>query len=149
MSVPKSVVKFKGGGVEYTSNVERTQYLLSELIRAALRDVGRYVCRTFRRSYYAHFRRRSGRVGRFTQYWVRRKQAVPDLQVGIKMNAFYGLLEEFGGRNTPRLGLLRAAVQNNIATIIEIESQYLSGLEDEARALSMISEEEYQGGGDG
>ena len=44
--------------------------------------------------------------------------------------------------------ILRNAAHDNIAQIIEIESKYLSALEDEARALSMISEEEYSGGGD-
>ena len=45
MSVPKSVIKFKRGGVEYVSSVDRTLYTITELTRAALRDVGRYICR--------------------------------------------------------------------------------------------------------
>lgn len=39
MAVP-SVVKMKRDGVEYTSRVERTKYLLSELVRAALKTRG-------------------------------------------------------------------------------------------------------------
>ena len=34
------------------------------------------------------------------------------------------------------------------AQIVEIESKYLSGLEDEARALSMINESEYEDDGE-
>ena len=48
----------------------------------------------------------------------------------------------------PKLGILRGTVNDNIQKIVEIESQYLSALEDEAAALAMIDEEEYQGGGD-
>ena len=43
MSVPKSVVKVKKNGVEYTSNVDAAQYYIHELNRAALRDVGKFV----------------------------------------------------------------------------------------------------------
>ena len=39
-------------------------------------------------------------------------------------------------------------VHDNVAEIVKIESQYLSALESEARALELISEEEYQGGGE-
>ena len=61
MAVP-SVVKFKKDGVEYTSKVDRTKYLLSELIRAALKDTGRYVCRMTRKQ----IRKRTGRLSKNT-----------------------------------------------------------------------------------
>ena len=48
----------------------------------------------------------------------------------------------------PRRQILRNSAHDNIATIVEIESQYLSALEDEAEALRLISEEEYSGGGE-
>jgi len=70
------------------------------------------------------------------------------LQVGMKPNAFYGGFQELGTSKTTKHALLTHAVQDNIAKIVEIESQYLSALEDEARALSLISEEEYEGGAD-
>ncbi len=46
MAVPKSVVRFKKNGVEYTSSVDRVNYTIVELTRAALRDVGKYLART-------------------------------------------------------------------------------------------------------
>lgn len=49
MSVPKSVVKFDKNGVVYTSSVDRANYTMKELSRAALRDVGKFVCREFRK----------------------------------------------------------------------------------------------------
>jgi len=67
----------------------------------------------------------------------------------LKPNAFYGGFQEKGSSKTPALGLLTKVAQNNIATIVEIESQYLSALESEAAALAKINEEEYEGGSDG
>ena len=149
MAIPKSITKIrKDGNVVYTQSVDRVNYTIRELSRAALRDVGKFVCKQFRFNYYARFKRHSGRVGRFTQYWVRHKQKDVELQVGIKPNGFYGGFQELGSSKTPKHALLTNAVKDNIATIIEIESQYLSALEDEARALSLISEEDYEGGGD-
>ena len=41
MPLPKSVVKINKDGVTYTSSVDRTQYTLLELTRAALRDISK------------------------------------------------------------------------------------------------------------
>lgn len=147
MPVPKSVTKIKNGKVEFISNVDRVTYTLEELTRAALRDVGKFLCNRFRSGYYGIFRRKKGNVGRYTQYWVRRKEC--DLQIGLKPNAFYGGFQEFGSSKTKRLGLLQKVVNENIAEIVKIESQYLSSLENEAEALAKIKEEEYKGGADG
>ena len=146
MPLPKSVTKIKKGNVEYISSVDRVQYTLEELSRAALRDVGKFICNTFRGSYYGIFSRKKGRVGKYTQYWVRKKEC--DLQVGIKPSAFYGIFQEFGSSKTKKVGLLQKTVNENIAKIIEIESKYLSALEDEAKALALIDEKEYEGGAD-
>lgn len=144
MPIPKSVTKIKKGNVEFISNVDRVKYTLNELSRAALRDVGKFVCNRFRSGYYGIFKRRKGKVGKYTQYWVRKRDC--DLQVGIKANAFYGMFQEFGSSKTQKLGLLSKTVQSNIAKIVEIESKYLSSLEDEAKALALIEESEYEGG---
>lgn len=147
MAIPKSVTKTnKDGSVVYTQSVDRVNYTIRELTRAALRDVGKFVCKQFRQSYYATFKRKSGRVGKYSQYWVKHKQKEIELQVGIKPNAFYGGYQEIGSSKTTKRALLTNAVKDNIATIVEIESQYLSALEDEAKALSLISEEDYEGG---
>lgn len=144
MGIPKSIVKIKKGNVEYISSVDRVQYTLAELSRAALRDVGKFICNKFRNTYYGVFKRRKGKVGRYTQYWVRRKEC--DLQVGLKPFAFYGGFQELGSSKSKRYGLLSKVVNESIPQIVEIESKYLSALEDEATALSMIEEKEYEGG---
>ena len=151
MSIPKSVVKFKKGDIVYTSSVDRAQYTIRELTRAALRDVGKYVSRTCNSAAMKlpglkKSRRVRGRTSAF-QYWARSKSC--DLQVGIKHGTWYGEQQELGTRNQPKRGILRSSVYNNIPTIIEIESKYLSALESEAEALRLIeSEDDYQGGAD-
>ena len=144
MSVPKSVIKIKKGEVTYTSNVDRCAYTIKELCRAALRDTGKIVCAKFRIAYYGAFKRRSGRVGRYTQYWVRKRDM--DLQVGLKPNGFYGGFQELGTSKTPKSGLLKGSVQENIPKIIEIQSKYLSALEgDESNALALCNENDMEG----
>lgn len=139
MSLPKAV-KITKNGVEFVSNVERLQYTLKELERAALRDVGKLVCNRTRRK----IKRRTGRLAKNTQYWVRSKQKVPDLQVGFKPGGFYGLYQEIGTSKAPKIGALSNAAEDNISDIIKIESQYLSGIGTE-EAESLIKEGDYQG----
>lgn len=139
MSLPKAV-KITKNGVEFVSNVERLQYTLKELERAALRDVGKLVCNRTRRK----IKRRTGRLAKNTQYWVRSKQKVPDLQVGFKPGGFYGLYQEIGTSKSPKIGALSNAAGDNISDIIKIESQYLSGIGTE-EAESLIKEGDYQG----
>ena len=61
-----------------------------------------------------------------------------------------GVIPTGSGNDFARnLGILRNTTHDNIPTIVEIESKYLSALESEAAALAMIgSEGDYQGGGE-
>ncbi|PKM45954.1 MAG: hypothetical protein CVV01_05595 [Firmicutes bacterium HGW-Firmicutes-6] len=150
MAIPKSVTKIikKDGKneVTFTSNVDRVNYTLNELTRAALRDSGKFIVKMFKDDYYSFFDKQTGRVGKYAQYWVRKKEN--DLQVGIKPNAFYGGFQEKGTEKQPALGMLTHAAEDNIAEIVRIQSQYLSALESEAEALALIDEEEYEGNAD-
>lgn len=152
MSVPKSVVRFNKNGIQYVSSVDKAQYLITELTRAALRDVGKYVVRicnseAMKLPGLKKSRRVRGKSSAF-QYWVRKQEG--DLQVGIKHGTWYGTEQELGTDKQPKRGILRNSVYNNIATIVEIESKYLSALESEAKALNLIdSEDDYAGGDEG
>lgn len=139
MSLPKAV-KITKNGVEIISNVDRIQYTLKELERAALRDVGKLVCKRSRQK----IKRRTGRLAKNTQYWVRSKQEVPDLQVGFKPGGFYGLYQEIGTNKYPKIGALSDAAESNIKDIIKIEQQYLNAVGTE-EAERKISEGEYSG----
>ncbi len=154
MGTPKSVIKLKKNGIEYTSNVDKCSYYMHELTRAAMRDVGKFLARKFRDSYYSHFKRISGDAGKATKYtiWASARTTAPRVQIGLKtgkVDGFYAYFQEFGSSRQPKLGLLRNAAYDNIAEIIKIESQYLSGLSDEAERLeSLINEDDYEGDAD-
>lgn len=153
MSVPKSVTKVNKNGVTYTSNVDACQYYIHELTRAALRDVGKFVRTKWRSVYYTYFKRQSGDAGKAVNYNVisSKSTTAPRVQVGLKsgkVDGFYAYFQEFGSKNTPRLGLLSSTVEDNIQQIVEIESKYLTALEDEAQALALINEAEYSDNGE-
>ena len=153
MSVPKSVVKINKNGVQYTSSVDRASYTILELTRAALRDVGKFLARTanskaMKLPGLKKSRRVRGRSSTFLYNVPWAKSGLPHLEVGVKHGTWYGEQQELGSSNQPKRQILRNSAHDNIAQIIEIESQYLSALEDEAKALRLISEEEYSGGGE-
>lgn len=139
MPLPKSVIKINRDGIEYTSSVDRVNYTIQELTRAALRDVGKYICRRTRQQ----IKRRTGRLAKNIQYWVRKKEG--DLQVGFKPGGFYGMFQELGTESIPKQAALYNTVKDNIRIIRDIEAQYLSAVEDEQRAMALIDEGEYQG----
>jgi HK97 gp10 family phage protein len=153
MSVPKSVIRFRRDGVEYTSSVDRASYTILELTRAALRDVGKYVVRTanskaMKLPGLKKSRRVRGKTSTFLYNVPWAKTGLPHLEVGVTHDTWYGEEQELGSSKQPKRQILRNSVYQNIAQIVEIESQYLSSLEDEAKALRLISEKEYSGGGE-
>ena len=139
MSLHKSV-KFTRNGIEYLNNCDRLQYTIKELTRAALRDTGKYICKMTRKK----VRRKTGRLAKNTQYWVRSKQETPDLQVGFKPGGFYGLYQEIGTVKYKKIAALSDSTESGISEIQKIQQQYLSAVGTES-AESMIDEGEYQG----
>ena len=153
MSAPKSVVKVKKSGVEYTSNVDACEYYIHELSRAALRDVAKFVRAEFKKNYYSVFKKHSGDAGRAVSSVVlaSKSTTAPRVEIGLKkgrIDGFYAYFQEFGSSKTPRYGILQNCVESNVAKIVEIESKYLSGLENEAAALALIDEGEYTDDGE-
>lgn len=157
MSVPKSVVRFrtrKGKTtVEYISSVDRVSYTILELTRAALRDVGKYLARmanseAMKLPGLKKSRRVRGRTSTFLYNVPWAKKGLPHLEVGVKHGTWYGEHQELGTSRQPKRQILKNAAHNNIAQIVEIESQYLSAMKSEAEALRLINEKEYSGGGE-
>ena len=147
MSMPKSVTKIKKDGIEFISNVDRANYTIQELSRAALKDVAKFVRkRMVQKLKKLPGMKRSKRIYNSTQYWVRKRET--DLQIGFKHDTWYGVQQELGDRNQPARHILRGTVMENIDEIRKIEGQYLSAIEDENKALAMIDEKEYVPEGD-
>lgn len=143
MAVPKSVIKIRTkqgkSTVEFTDHADWVNYTMQELIRAALRDTGKYIVRMTKNKVH----KRTGKLLSNIQYWVRKKEG--NLQVGFKPGGWYGLFQELGTEKQPKIGALASSAENNIDTIKQIQAQYLSALNNENKALSMIGEEEYNG----
>ena len=159
MPAPKSVTKViaKQGktSVTYESNLDASQYYIFELSRAALRDVAKFVTNLFRTNYYNHFAKKSGNAGKATKYkiYAGKDTKFPRVDIGLRTGAvpgFYAYFQEFGtSTGIPKLGLLTHAVEDNVSEIVKIESQYLSGLEEEAARLeAIIDENEMEGDAD-
>lgn len=138
MAMPRTI-KIKKNGVEYLNSVDRANYTIQELSRAALRDTGKFIVNRTRQK----IKKRTRRLSKNTQYWVRKKAS--DLQVGFKPGGFYGIFQELGTTKTPKIGALRGAVNDNIDEIQRIQGQYLSAIEDEQKALGLIDENEVIG----
>jgi HK97 gp10 family phage protein len=139
--MPKSVTKIKKGGVEFTSNVDRAQYTLRELQRAALRDTAKLIRkRMLEKLRKLPGMRKSKRIYTSTQFWLRRKES--DLQIGFKHDTWYGTQQELGTSKQPKRGILRDTVFENIDEIRKIQGQYLSAIEDDNRAKGLIDEGE-------
>lgn len=137
MPLPKSVVKIKKDGIEFTSSVDRVQYTLQELTRAALKDVAKLIRkRMIKRLRTLPGMHKSKRIYNSTQYWVRKREC--DLQIGFKHDTWYGVLQELGDKNQPARHILRGTVFENIDEIRRIEGAYLSAIEDENKALGLI-----------
>lgn len=139
MPVPKSVTRTNRDGVKFTSNVDRTKYLLKELERAALRDTAKII----RKIMVKKLRKlpdmqRSKRITRSTQSWVRKQEA--DLQIGFKHDTWYGVNQELGLLNQPKRSVLRETVMENIDDIRRVQGKYLSAIESENTALGLIDE---------
>lgn len=142
MPLPKSNMKIKKNGVEFVSNVDRVQYTIHELTRAALLDTAKFL----RKLIITELKKMKGmkrhrRLYKSMQYWVRRKEA--DLIIGFKHDAWYGAKSELGDEGQPARGLLRATVMANIDEIRKIQGQYLSAIQDEREAEALINEEEH------
>lgn len=154
MSAPKSVTKINKNGVTYTSNVDACQYYIHELSRAALRDVGKFIRSKWKGVYYQYFNKHTGNAGKAVSYHVIASKTTiyPRVQVGLmsgKQDGFYAYFQEFGTSKTPKLGLLSGMVEDNIQQIVEIESQYLSALnESDSAAESLCNEGDYSDNGE-
>lgn len=134
MGVP-SAVKFTKNGVEYISQVDRTQYMLKELVHAANKDVGKFVTKEAKKV----IRKNTGRGRKNTQYWAKKDGS---LEVGYKPGGFYLGYPEIGTSKQKQEAMLKNAVLNNIDEIRKIQGTYIKSIEDENRALGLIDESE-------
>ena len=130
MPMPKSNMKINKNGLTYTSNIDQASYTIKELSRAALRDIARVLKRSIRKEFnkLPGMRKQTGRFKGAYQHWLRKNEG--DLQLGIKANTWYGVNQELGTKGMPKKDILRSAVMSNLKEIREIESRYLSAIDN-------------------
>lgn len=80
----------------YKSNVPNVKYALSELEKAALKEIGKFVTKTAKANVDEVTEKRTGLLRRKIGYWIKRKDK--SVQVGVRKEAFYGLMIENGHR---------------------------------------------------
>lgn len=142
MGLPPSVTKVdRSGRVTFTSNVDRINYTINELCRAAMRDTAKML----RKKMIYKLKKLQGmknnrRIYKSTQYWVRKRDA--DLQIGLKHDSWYGVQQELGTRKQPKRSIVRDTVFESISEIRSIQAKYLSAVEDIQTAQRLIDESE-------
>lgn len=139
MAIP-SAIKMTKNGVQYINQVDRTKYLLKELVHAANKDVGKLVTREAKKS----IEKNTGRGRKNTQYWARKDGS---LQVGYKPGGFYVGFQEMGTSKQIKKEHLRGAILNNKNEIRKIQGTYIKSIEDENKAKGIINESEEMGSG--
>lgn len=139
MAIP-SAIKITKNGVQYINQVDRTKYLLKELVHAANKDVGKLVTREAKKS----IEKNTGRGRKNTQYWARKDGS---LQVGYKPGGFYIGFQETGTSKQVKKEHLRGAVLNNKNEIRKIQGTYIKSIENENKAKGLIDESEEMGSG--
>jgi hypothetical protein len=144
MPMPRSVTRVNRNGITYVSNVDRTKYTLRELMRGALRDIGKLLRRRMLdKARKMPGMRRGKRIPNAFQYWNRAREV--DLQVGIKHDTWYGVEQELGTNNQPKRSIVRSTAYENLAEIRKIAGKYIKEIEDENRAMGLIDEREAVG----
>jgi len=141
--MPKTITKVTKDGVTFKSNVDRAQYTIYELKRAALRDVAKLIRkRMIEKLKKLPGMKRNKRIYKGVGYWNRKRES--DLLVGFQADTWYSARSELGTHGSPARGILRGTVFENINEIQRIQAQYLSGLSKENPSLSGTSEEDYE-----
>jgi len=148
MPMPKSVTKINKDGVHFISSVEKVDYTIAELSKAALRDVSKLLKRIIKNDIAVY----RGVLKSNVASWVRKDRVTGqiELQIGIydrkqsikkgKTPAIHAHFLEFGTRSMPAQPFLTPAVTNNIKLIRDIQSKYLSAIENESKAIGLIEE---------
>lgn len=147
MAMPKTVTKVTKDGVTFTSNVDRVNYTLGELSRAALRDVGKLLRKRMKlkvpkdtKSLEKNIATRVVKKTETLEVGVYSRERAK--KRGLDYAGYYAHIIEFGSRLLSARPFLRQTVTEEINTIREIEAKYLQAIEDEQKAKALIDESE-------
>ena len=132
--------------LKYQSNANEVKNVLSELERAALKEVAKFIRKDAKRRVPVN----EGTLKKNIGTWVKKKNA--SLQIGVysaknakrkKLKvAYHAHLIEFGTVKMQARPFIRPSVMENIDQIRLIQGKYLKEIESENRARGLIDEEE-------
>lgn len=149
MAMPKSVTKINKDGIKFISDVDKVNFTIQELSRAALRDVAKFLRKEIKQTVPV----RRGVLRRNVGTWVKvdKKTYTPTLYVGVYsrqrakkkgyLYAFHAHLVEFGTRHSRAKPFLVPSVMNNVDDIRRIEAQYLSAINGGEKAVTKYIDE--------
>jgi HK97 gp10 family phage protein len=134
------------GKINYQSNVKQVKTMMTELERAALKEVAKFLRPLIKKAIPV----KEGTLRKNVGTWVKKKDA--SLQIGIYTRArakrkgykyaFHAHLVHFGTRKTRAIPFLSDIVMQSIDQIRLIQGKFLKEIEDENRAKGLIKEEE-------
>jgi len=138
--------------IKYESNIKETKIVLTELSRAAFREVAKLI-RNDAKNRVKMQSEDTGNLRKSIATWVKRKGSEgPHLQIGVydKKRAehkglkdpYYAHFIEFGTKKMAARPFLRPSVHENIDEIRRIEGKYFKEIENENRARGLIDEAE-------
>lgn len=141
MAMPRSIIRVNKNGIKYISNVDRAKYTIRELMRGALRDIGKLLRRRMLdKARKMPGMRRGRRIPNAFQYWNRRREL--DLQVGIKHDTWYGVEQELGTHNQPKRSIVRETAYEHINDMRIIAGKYIKEIENDNIRNGLINESE-------
>lgn len=145
MSAPKSVTRYRKGNVEFVSNLDACEYYIFELCRGALRDVSKVIKKKYAEKYNSTYKKNTGYGAKNLSYkiWSSKNTKYPSARYyvvhtkkGTQNKGFYAYFQSVGSKNEnkpnwelPSRNLLKDVIQENVSTIRQIESQYLSNID--------------------
>lgn len=162
MALP-NYTKITKNGVEFIDGTDRASYCISELTRAAMRDISKLLRQRFRKNFYSIFDRISGKGGNNVGAWVPNKDKdgkriknamlyigytpgkVPEDANRVtkaKAKGFYAAFQERGSKHIRKRAVLVDLANASIPDIRRIEAQYLSAIELPDNGESLIDESE-------
>ena len=116
----------------YQSHIPKVKYALTEIEKACLKEIGRYVRDEAReRSPF-----KTGRLKKNISYQIRRKDK--SVRLGVRGKAFYGMFFEFGTRKLKKRPFLTPAVEENIDHIRLIAGKYFKEIEKDNIAIGLL-----------
>lgn len=139
------------GQIVYTSNARQVKVLMSELERAAFKEVAKLIRKDAKAR--CPVSPGGGNLKKNIATWVKKKGPEgPHLQIGVydkaraqrkKLeHAYYSHFVEFGTKKMGAKPFLRPSVFENIDQIRLIQGKYLKEIQDENRARGLINEAE-------